>query len=267
EVEKQKSIVEKNQKQIIDSINYAKRIQSSMLPNYSILKKAFSESFIFYKPKDIVSGDFYWFYTLPGKNETLVVIADCTGHGVPGAFLSMVGTTLLNEIVCHKNITDPAEIIKVLNTGLISTLATKKKETHSDGMDISICKINTETKTLHFAGANQILYLVNDGEVEKIESQVNSIDGVFDLSYSKNFTSIEKTLKPATTLYMSTDGYADQTGEQTGKKFLSSRFENLLTQIHMLPAEEQLKRIESSFTFWKGSQKQIDDILIIGITI
>lgn len=267
EVEKQKSIVEKNQKQIIDSINYAKRIQSSMLPNYTILKKAFKENFIFYKPKDIVSGDFYWFYTLPGKNETIVVIADCTGHGVPGAFLSMIGTTLLNEIVCHKNITDPAEIIKALNAGLISTLVTKKKETHSDGMDISICKINTETKTLYFAGANQILCLVNDHQVEKIESQVNSIDGVFDLSYSGNFVSTEKKLKPSTALFMSTDGFADQTGEGTGKKFLSSRFESLLTEIHILPGDDQLKRIESSFTSWKGSQKQIDDILVIGITI
>ncbi|MBA3664338.1 MAG: tetratricopeptide repeat protein [Bacteroidetes bacterium] len=267
EVEKQKWIVEKNQKQIIDSINYAKRIQSSMLPNQAILKKAFNESFIFYKPKDIVSGDFYWFYSIPGTSESIIVLADCTGHGVPGAFLSMVGTTLLTEIVCHKHISDPAEIIKALNTGLTSTLISKEQETHTDGMDLSICKVDPVNKKLSFAGANQTLYLVNNGKVEKIESQVNSIDGAFDLEGYNDFRSIEKELQANTSIFITTDGYADQTSELTHKKYMSSRFEDLLLQIHPLNSDQQLSVIENTFNTWKGNQKQIDDILVIGLKI
>lgn len=267
EVEEQKWIVEKNQKQIIDSINYAKRIQSSMLPNQQILKKAFPESFIYYKPKDIVSGDFYWFQSLPGTSEILLVLADCTGHGVPGAFLSMVGTTLLNEIVCHKNIHDPAKIMVALNSGLVSTLSSKKEETHSDGMDISICRINYNTNELSFAGANQTLYITSGDGIEKLEAQVISIDGVFDLAGYSHITSIKENLSPGTSIFMSTDGFADQTGQATGKKFMSSRFEDLLVKLHEVPAQDQLNYLETSFEDWKGSQKQIDDILVIGFRV
>jgi len=267
EVEKQKHSVEKNQKQIIDSINYAKRIQTSMLPSETILKKAFPQSFIMYKPKDIVSGDFYWFYSIPGTSESVIVLADCTGHGVPGAFLSMVGTTLLNEIVGHKNITDPASILKSLNSGLTSTLVSKKEETHSDGMEISILKIDNASHKLFFAGANQTVYIVHENQVEKIEPQVYSIDGAFDLEGNLEFTSIKKDLKHSTSIFISTDGYADQMGEATRKKFLSSRFEKLLAEIHTLSADEQLVQLEQNFSSWKGNQKQVDDILVIGIKI
>lgn len=266
EVEEQKWIVEEKQKQIIDSINYAKRIQSSMLPNQSVLKKAFPCSFVYYQPKDIVSGDFYWFQALP-SGEIIIVLADCTGHGVPGAFLSMVGTTLLNEIVCHKNIYDPAEIIKALNKGLTSTLATKRDETHSDGIDLSICKINTQTKELAFAGANQTLYIVENGKLEKIDAQVISIDGVFDLSGNDTITSIRQTLAPGSSVFMSTDGFADQTGETTGKKFMSSRFEDLLVELHAVEPGKQLSFLDDKFNSWKGTQKQVDDILVIGFKV
>jgi serine phosphatase RsbU (regulator of sigma subunit) len=268
EVEEQKALVEKNQKQIIDSINYAKRIQSSILPNDTILKKIYPESFILYRPKDIVSGDFYWFCTLPDSKEMILAVADCTGHGVPGAFLSMVGSTLLNEIVTHKNITDPAEILKALCTGLCSTLVSKQKEEiNPDGMDISICKIDSAKKRLMFAGANQTLYLVGNGKVEKTESQINSINGVFDLRTNDQLYSIGVDLSDITSVYMTTDGFADQMGEKTKKKFLSSRFEDLILEVHNLPAKEQLEKIESTFISWKGSQKQIDDILVIGFKV
>jgi serine phosphatase RsbU (regulator of sigma subunit)/tetratricopeptide (TPR) repeat protein len=267
EVEDQKWIVEEKQKQIIDSINYARRIQTSMLPNQSILKKVFPCSFVYYKPKDIVSGDFYWFQALPATSEILIVLADCTGHGVPGAFLSMVGTTLLNEIVCHKNIHDPAEIIRALNTGLVSTLSSKKEETHSDGMDLSICKINTQKNELAFAGANQTLYVLENGKLEKIESQVISIDGVFDLTGYHSISSFTKKLEKGTSVFMSTDGFADQTGQATGKKFMSSRFEDLLVELHNVTSSEQMNFLDKKFNDWKGNQKQIDDILVIGFKV
>ncbi|MCE3226630.1 MAG: protein serine/threonine phosphatase [Bacteroidetes bacterium] len=268
EVEEQKSLVERNQKQIIDSINYAKRIQSSILPNDTILKKVFTESFILYRPKDIVSGDFYWFCSLPDSKEMILAVADCTGHGVPGAFLSMVGSTLLNEIVTHKNITDPAEILKALCSGLSSTLVSKQKEEiNPDGMDISICKIDSEKKRLMFAGANQTLYLVGNGKVEKTESQINSINGVFDLRTNDQLYSIGVDLSDITAVYLTTDGFADQMGELTKKKFLSTRFEDLLLKVHNLSANEQLSEIENTFNTWKGNQKQIDDVLVIGFKV
>lgn len=268
QVEEQKFLVEKNQKEIIDSINYAKRIQSSILSNNIILTNAFPQSFIFYKPKDIVSGDFYWFYSLPGTTQTIIVAADCTGHGVPGAFLSMVGSTLLNDIVCHKNISDPAEIIKALNTGLTTTLVSKQQDqTNTDGMDISVCKIDSVSRILQFAGANQTLYLCTENGLEKLNSQIYSINGVFDLLNIGNFSSAEKQLQPNTSIFMSTDGYADQMGEVSGKKFLTSRFETLLTEIHTLNSTDQALSIENTFNTWKGKYKQIDDILVIGIKV
>ncbi|MBI2723030.1 MAG: tetratricopeptide repeat protein [Bacteroidetes bacterium] len=268
QVEEQKFLLEKNQKEIIDSINYAKRIQSSILSNNIILSTAFPQSFILYQPKDIVSGDFYWFYSLPGTSQTIIVVADCTGHGVPGAFLSMVGSTLLNDIVCHKNIFDPAEIIKALNAGLTTTLISKQQEdTNTDGMDISVCKIDSVSLILQFAGANQTLYLCSKNGLEKLNSQIYSLNGVFDLLGIGNFSSIQKQLLPNTSIFMATDGYADQMGEISGKKFLTSRFEKLLTEIHTLNSADQALSIENTFNTWKGKNKQIDDILVIGLKV
>jgi tetratricopeptide (TPR) repeat protein len=269
EVEHQKHLVEQKQKQIIDSINYAKRIQSSILVDEAEIKKHL-DAFILYIPKDIVSGDFYWFHSpANGKpGEVLISVADCTGHGVPGAFLSMVGSTLLNEIVNYKNITDPAKIITELAKGVSSTLVHKgKEEYNTDGMDISICKIDTVSKKISFAAANHYVYLVDENGLKQIDAQISSVNGIFGLNKNESASSMVLDAKPGSMLYMSTDGYADQIGELTNKKLLASRFEKILSEICHLPAEEQKTVLEKKLNEWKGNTKQIDDILVVGFRI
>lgn len=268
EMEMQKSLAEKKQKQIIDSINYAKRIQSSILPHSSQLQSSIPQSFIIYLPKDIVSGDFYWFHSLPDTSKILIAVADCTGHGVPGAFLSMVGSTLLNDIVIHKKIIDPAQIIKELSYGVSLTLINKEEDhIDQDGMDVTICVIDLEKRILTYAAANQYLYIVNNKETIKIDPQVNSMDGIFDLNESVMLTSKEIILEAGASIYLSTDGYSDQIDEKNSEKFNSERFESLLKEIHLLDAEDQKQKMEETLAEWKGNAKQIDDILVIGFKI
>ncbi len=263
-IEEQKKTVEVKQKQIMSSITYAKRIQQSILMPEEDIKKHLPESFVLYLPKDIVSGDFYWF-SQQGQ-DSIVVCADCTGHGVPGAFLSMVGSTLLNEIVQHKKITDPALILKELAKGVSSTLSNKAVEqSTSDGMDISICKINPEK--IYFAAANNSIYLSSQDGLQEIEPQVNSINGIFELHSEQLVQSIELNPTQGTMLYLSTDGFADQPGESTKKKLFSTGFEKILTEIQHLRADEQKQALEKFFYQWKGNLKQHDDILVMGIRV
>ena len=266
EVERQKNLAEEKQTQILASINYAKRIQDSVLISEEKITANIPNLFITYIPKDIVSGDFYW-YSKQG-HESFIVVADCTGHGVPGAFLSMVGSTLLNEIINHKKVFDPALIIKELSIGLSNTFVSKGKDDfNQDGMDISICKIDHETKKLYFAGANQPIYLVDSKSTKEIKAQISSINGIFALNKNETITNFEWDLKPDTMVYMSTDGYVDQIGEITNKKFLSSRYEKLLKEINGLPIEKQNQLLEENFDEWMGDSKQIDDVLVIGFRI
>lgn len=268
EMEKQKALAEKKQKQIIDSINYAKRIQTSILPHPSQLQASISESFITYLPKDIVSGDFYWFYKIPNSHKILITVADCTGHGVPGAFLSMVGSTLLNEIVIHKKIIDPAQIIKELSYGVSLTLINKEEDhIDQDGMDVTICVLDLEKRILNYAAANQTIYIVNSKGLSKIEPQINSADGIFDLNETVTLVSKQIVIEKDSAIYISTDGFEDQIGEKIAEKFKASRFEELLKDLAHHTAEEQRLIVEETFADWKGKGKQIDDILIIGMKI
>jgi serine phosphatase RsbU (regulator of sigma subunit) len=281
EVEHQKHLVEQKQKQIIDSINYAQRIQNSILVSEADIRKSIPECFVLYLPKDIVSGDFYWFHNMTseaheksndnitsGSSELIFAVGDCTGHGVPGGFLSMVGSTLLNEIVSYKKVTDPAKILKQLSKGVSSTLAHKEREDHhTDGMDISICKIDPSKKKLYFAAANHSMYHVDATGLNQVEAQISSISGIFGLNDTEQFHTVELSPDKGTMVYLSTDGYPDQIGGEHGKKFLTSRFENLLKDIHHLPVQEQKQKLEENFTAWKGHHKQIDDILIVGFRI
>ncbi|MDP3567288.1 tetratricopeptide repeat protein [Sediminibacterium sp.] len=266
EVERQKNLTEEKQRQILSSISYAKRIQDSILISENEITKHIPEFFITYIPKDIVSGDFYW-YSKQG-DDSFIVVADCTGHGVPGAFLSMVGSTLLNEIITHKKISDPSLIIKELAISLSNTLINKEKEEfNQDGMDISICRVNHKTRKIYFAGANQSIYIVDQKSTNEIKAQISSINGIFAMNKTEEITTFEWDLKPGTMVYMATDGYVDQISEVTNKKFLSSRYEKLLREINASPIEKQSQMIEETFDEWKGDSKQIDDVLVIGFKI
>lgn len=265
EMEKQKNIAEQKQLQILDSINYAKRIQESILIPEADIKRQLPSTFVLYIPKDIVSGDFYWCAEV-GESQMLMVVADCTGHGVPGAFLSMVASTLLNEIVNHNKISDPARVMKELAKGLSATLVSKEKE-NMEGMDVSICKIDRKNKSVLFAGANQSLYFVIGQDLKRIEPQVSSINGIFGISEFHVVESIEVGFKEETCVFLTTDGYSDQLGELSGKKLMNSNFEKILNKVSKLSAEEQKQILNEEFAKWKGNLKQTDDVLVIGFKI
>ncbi|HTF03902.1 MAG TPA: response regulator [Bacteroidia bacterium] len=214
-------------KDITDSIDYACRIQTSMLPNKKALKTYIPDSLIVYKPKDVVSGDFYWFKEVDGK--IVVVVADCTGHGVPGALMSMVGNNLLNEIISGRMITEPAEILTELHTGVRSLLKQDTDENPSqDGMDISICTIDKQNKLIEFAGANHNLFFFRERTLNLIKGDRKSVGG-YQRETERVFTNYQLRYHPGDTLYMFSDGYADQFG---GRKQKRMHTRNLVRLLH-----------------------------------
>ncbi|OFY74715.1 MAG: hypothetical protein A2275_02050 [Bacteroidetes bacterium RIFOXYA12_FULL_35_11] len=251
--------------QILDSIGFAKLIQEAILPTEELIKKHLPESFIFFQPKDIVSGDFYWFAQVNGKS--LIAAIDCTGHGVPGAFMSMIGSTLLNHIVKENGITNPSKILNNLHIGVLDALK-GDNENLQNGMDMSLCVIDKEKKTLEFAGAMNSIYVVKEKIIEEIEADDNSI-GSIELREIEHgfagFTTKTMNIENGQDIYMFSDGYNDQFGGPDESKFNRRRFETLLTDISDLPMCEQRNEIEKTFFEWKGSSKQIDDVLVIGI--
>ncbi len=265
-IEKQKLLVEEKNLKITDSINYAKRIQQAILPSQELIKSLLPESFIFFRPKDIVSGDFYWFAE---KKDTLIIaVADCTGHGVPGAFMSMIGNTLLNEIVNVKNIYQPAKILNELNNGIVNILhqSNSDSSTQDDGMDITILAIDLATREMEFAGANHFLFLINQNQLKTIKGDIFSIGGMFGRS-GINFTSQKIVIEKDTNIYLFTDGFIDQFGGEKNTKFLSKRFEKLLENNQQYSMEQQNENLIVAFDDWKGNNKQLDDITVIGIRL
>ncbi len=262
--EKQKLIIEEKNKEITDSINYAKRLQNTMLAGETTLTEIWEESFILYKPKDIVSGDFYW-YSSNGKDKIFAAV-DCTGHGVPGAFMSMLGITFLNEIVLEKKITRPHLILGELRDRVKSTLKQKGAEGESrDGMDIAVININSESSTLEFSGANNPLWMCRDGELIEVNSDKRPI-GYFK-GAGLPFTNHSIDIKKGDLIYIFTDGYADQFGGPRGKKFKYKTLNELLVSIHKEPMSKQKEILEQRFNEWKGNLEQVDDVLILGIKI
>jgi serine phosphatase RsbU (regulator of sigma subunit) len=259
--------IEEKHKSIQDSIEYARVIQQAILPSISEIQKHFIDSFVFYRPRDIVSGDFYWFTQL-SEYEVLIAAADCTGHGVPGAFMSMIGYTILNEIVNEKKIHEPSLILNFLNSSITQSL--KQEEEHSksrDGMDIAFCKFNLSTKVLTYAGANRPLYLIkSNGEFKEIKANKFPIGGM-NLDFEKKFTSHQFQLEKNDCFYIFSDGYADQFGGVNGKKFMTPNFQKLLLSIYTNPMEYQLQSISSRFDEWKGNNEQVDDIMVIGVKV
>lgn len=249
---------------IMDSIQYAKRIQHAILPPDRLVTKYLDESFILYTPKDIVSGDFYWMNG--DENKLLFAAVDCTGHGVPGAFISIVGYNGLNKMIGELKLTEPAEILTNLNKHVADSLHQQENAEVKDGMDISLCLLDKKNKKLQYAGANNPLYIVRDNNI--IEIKANKIPiGSYYFRDDKFYTNHEFDLENGDSIYSFTDGYPDQFGGEKGKKFMYGKFKNLLIEISSKPMDEQKKILIQTFNDWKGDLEQVDDICIIGVRV
>ncbi len=263
--ERTRELEEKNN-DITSSITYAKRIQEAILPSKEQIFKKLDKAFILYQPKDIVSGDFYWF--AEKNNIKIFAVVDCTGHGVPGAFMSMIGHNLLHQIVSEKGITDPAEILNNLHKGVQEALRQGQNEINTnDGMDVSLIAINNITKEVKWAGANRPLVTIdNTGEFLKYDGNKFPVGGA-QLDINRVFTTQNIVLKNPAMAYMTSDGYADQFGGEKGKKFMVKRFHDLLSTIHLKSPEEQKRVLQHNFDRWRENHEQVDDVLVVGIGI
>ena len=272
-VEEQKLLIEnvhaelsERNKDVMDSIKYAKRIQSSILPPIEKIKNEFEESFVLYKPRDIVSGDFYWYEKI--GDFFIAACADCTGHGVPGAFMSMIGATLLNKIVEKENISHCQDALNLLDQEVVKTLqqtSIKENEIVMDGMDVSLIAVNKKTKECHYAGAYRPLYLIRNKELKIYKANRQSIGG--SVNKEAPFVGENIDLQSGDLLYMFTDGVTDQFGGEKNKKYKTERLKQLLLNICDQNMEDQSKVINQEFEKWKGDNEQIDDVLIMGIKI
>ena len=266
EVEQQKEVVElahdeleeKNQ-EILDSIIYAKRIQSAILPPIKLVKEYLKESFIVYKPKDVVAGDFYWMEQKNGK--VLFAAADCTGHGVPGAMVSVVCNNALNRSVREHGLTDPGEILNKTREIVVAEFE-KSEEEVKDGMDIAICSL--EGMKLQYAGAHNPLWIIRKGEI--IETKANK-QPIGEFENPEPYTTHSFDLEQGDSIYIFSDGYVDQFGGEKGKKFKSKAFRELLLSIQDKAMEEQKATIDETFETWKGDLEQIDDVCVIGVRV
>lgn len=262
EVERQGRKVIELYKNVTDSIRYAKRLQESILPPDQRVRQMLPESFVLYRPKDIVSGDFYWVDEVNGK--VIVAAVDCTGHGVPGAFMSLVGYNGLNQAIKEHGLVRPAEILGDLNRIAYDTLH-KDRDTFlvRDGMDMALCVLDRTNQVLEYAGANCPLYIVREGELIQFAPDKMPVGG-FELD-GRSFTEHRVQLEPGDMVYIFSDGYPDQFGGERGKKFLYRRFRELLVTISREPMERQKVLLQDALNAWKGSHDQVDDILVLGI--
>ncbi len=265
EIETQNQELEVLYKHVTDSIRYAKRIQEAILPPDSLVKRLLPNSFVLYKPKDIVSGDFYWIDEK--EDKTMFAAVDCTGHGVPGAFMSIVGYNLLKHVVNNNNFTKPSLILDGLNEGVSETLHHGHEEAQAkDGMDISFCTINFKTFELEYSGAYNPLYIVRNGELLQTKADKFPI-GLFVGQERKKFTNHSVQLQKNDCVYIFSDGYADQFGGPDGKKFMAKNFRDLLLSIFEKPINNQKEILNNTIEEWRGHLDQVDDILIIGVKI
>lgn len=259
-----KEIIEKKSQDITSSINYAKRIQVALLPNTSNIEQAFEDSFILFKPRDIVSGDFYWFSEV--NNKIIITAIDCTGHGVPGAFMSLIGNELLHEIVDYREITEPHQILNQLHVSLENMLRSDQADI-KDGMDMALCVIDKETNILSFAGAKNPLLMIQNDELQEIKADKMPIGGRWGKEDSRNFSKQDFELKGTTHFYIFSDGYPDQFGGEEGRKFMKKRFKNIILENYHRPMAEQKQILDDAMMAWMRNHKQLDDILVIGFRI
>jgi serine phosphatase RsbU (regulator of sigma subunit) len=260
-IERRTTELEIREKNIIDSLVYAQRIQEAMLPSQDYFRNHFKDSFILYKPKDIISGDFYWVGEKGAK--IFVVAADCTGHGVPGALMSMIGLEILNKTINDDNIDDPSMILGVMNRGLEKTFSREKNlgTIIRDGMDIGLCVIDRNRKKIEYSGAFFPLYLIRENNLIEIKGD-KLIIGMNPSGLS--YTNHELDIRKDDILYIFSDGYVDQFGGTENKKFMYRRFRHLLMTIHRFPVSDQKSILEDNIRTWMGDNPQVDDIMVIG---
>ncbi|MES2590245.1 MAG: tetratricopeptide repeat protein [Bacteroidota bacterium] len=275
--------IEIKNKDITDSINYSKRIQDASLPSKKLLSSLFPEAFILFKPKDIVSGDFYWYTEKNGKR--LIACCDCTGHGVPGALMSMIGNNMLNQIVNEKGITSPEEILNLLHKEVRTALKQEEQTSNKDGMDIALITFNSTTE-IEYAGANRPLWIIKpSNEVKnsvKVDTGKNAVFTTAQLieikpdkfsiggqqsETERKFIKHSLSLEKGDSIYLFSDGFVDQFGGPEGKKYMSKRLKELLFASYNKPINDQENILSKTMTDWKGNHDQVDDILVIGINI
>ncbi len=268
EVILQKEEIEVKNRDITDSINYAQRIQASILPSIKKLHDAFAGSFVFYQPRDIVSGDFYW-YEQVDENRFIVVCADSTGHGVPGAFMSMIGTTLIKDICLRAGIQKPSQVLTTLDNEVRESLNQNQEASGSnDGMDIIVAEVDMKTLKFKVSSAMRPVIIYSGGEQIYVKGSRSSVGGQLDEDRTeKDFIDQEFQLKKGDIVYMFSDGYPDQFGGPLGRKFKMVRLKNLLRDIHDKPMDEQYNYIKSNFFLWKEDLEQVDDVLFMGIKL
>ncbi|GAB4398120.1 MAG: hypothetical protein OHK0053_16040 [Microscillaceae bacterium] len=256
--------IENQNQDIKDSIEYAQRIQSAMLPSAEKLQKILPDYFILFKPKDIVSGDFYWIHQ--EEEKVLVAVVDCTGHGVPGAFMSLIGNELLNDIIIQRKIFSPEKALDELHQRV--RFALNQGETQNkDGMDLALCQIDYQKKELLFAGAYNPIMVIQGGQLEVIAGDNNPIGGWHSQGASRHFKNKVISLREETLVYLYSDGYQDQFGGPQGRKLMKSRFRKLIESIHTEPMGVQHRVLEKTIGNWMQGHAQVDDILVMGIRI
>lgn len=257
--EKTKEISLKNQ-DLMDSMMYARRIQKSILPSIDAMEKVFSQFFLYFKPKEIVSGDFYW--AKKKDNNLFFAVADCTGHGVPGALLSIMGYNALNSVFNKIESADPAEVLEALRNLIVENLRDVDEQKLHDGMDIGLCVYDDEQRKIYFAGANNSLVIIRKGELIELQGSKQSIG--FHESYI-SYVSHTLDVQKGDCVYLFSDGYKDQFGGQFKKKYKSANFKKLLIECSELPVSERKELLHSNFLKWTAGSEQVDDICILGI--
>ena len=265
EIEKKKKIIEQKNNEILESINYAKKIQKSILPSEQELKKHLENYFVFYQPKDIVSGDFYWLSKKPDSKDLFIAAADSTGHGVPGAFVSILASNNLNSSIKEHFLTQPSQILDKTRELIVENIGSSSSKDHvQDGMDIALCKINFDDLKIEFSGAYNSLYLVRDNKIIEYKASRQPVGAYNNASPFKNYSF---DLHKNDCLYFFTDGFVDQFGGKKNKKYKLKPFLEFLLSIHQLTMEEQKSLLTKEFNDWKANEDQIDDVLVIGIKV